>query len=82
MKFLSLSDIEKQQIMKLNDYWSNNWFYNRSLDTIPEMYRPLNEWEAMIEVGRMKIIKKGIVGFNNSRLHGVPSAWLIAQKIE
>lgn len=78
--FAGLSATEKVELFKLNDFWSNNWSYGRSLDNNENSYRPLEHWAEVLIAKKFQLEASGVIGFDTRRLHGVPSTWIIAAK--
>jgi len=78
--FQTWSVAHKRKLFLRNEYWSNIWFYNRPMESWPEGYHPLERWETLVAQTGFRVITRGVLGFNPQRLHGVPAAWLIAEK--
>ena len=80
-RFWTLSTQQKIEVFKHNEYWANNWCYGRAL-AIPESnYRSFEEWKRLLSAKGLKIVAGGVINFDVRRLHGVPSAWLIAMPL-
>jgi hypothetical protein len=77
-QFNCLREEEKHQLFRRNEYWSNSWCYNRIFDIANVNYRSLEQWETIVKECGGSVVASSAMGFNRRRLHGVPSAWLIA----
>jgi hypothetical protein len=69
-----------RNLLEINDYISNNWFYSNELTNDSSYYRSKEEWENLLSVIGFEIIESNFKQFNNKRLHGVPSISIIAKK--
>jgi SAM-dependent methyltransferase len=80
-RFAKLSRDQKIRLYLLNEYWSNEWCYERHINVSDESYRSKQEWLQLFEsTGGWKVVASGQTEISANRLHGVPSVWIIAER--
>lgn len=77
--YMNFNEEQKIELLNLNEFWSNKWCYERVFDIDRTFYRSLEEWCSFLASTHFDIAFYGLLGFDNRRLHGVPSAWIIAR---
>lgn len=77
--FSALNNIETHTLYRRNDYWANEWTYERKLNPRIHSYRTLSDWRLRLQSTGLRLIWSESRGFDSKRLHGVPSISFICR---
>jgi hypothetical protein len=78
-EFFMLNHAETNTLYRRNDYWANEWTYERKLNPRIHSYRTLNDWKSRLESTGLTLIWGASKGFDSCRLHGVPSILFVCR---
>jgi hypothetical protein len=78
--FIRMSEMQKVDLFKQNDFWANKWCYSMEMETDRLRYRSIEEWEDYLAYAGIEVVDSGLIGFDSRRLHGVPAGWLIGAR--